>query len=131
MSMNTAPATLEHQHCYQFAKTAIAFPPETDTTALMNKAFKDAPLTRAEKDTIAERLYGVCGMGESTYRSRGWAWPMSQAKQMRRILVAFRYESGTFRTYYAADKTALRNALSVPSQIDEMIYAPTTGDAAE
>ncbi len=96
-------------------------PPTGWQITLLEKAFGDDPLTREEKDQIANILYGTFGSQSSDYKLSGWCWPMSRARQMRRILVSFRYERGTFRTYYAPDKTSLRAVLS---DVAEMVYAP-------
>lgn len=88
---------------------------------LLDKAFGVMPLTRAEKDRIAEIMYGVFGAQNSTYKLSGWGWPMYLAKQqIRRILVSFTYEPNNYRTYYAPDKTSLRKVLS---SVHQMVYA--------
>lgn len=114
-------------NAYKFAHHANVkdTPPDNEVTRLFDKAFGDEPLTEEEADTITMRLYGVMGAGGSDYKLAGWCWPMYQAKQMKRILVAFKYERGTFRTYYAPNKKALRKALkSCGSGIAEMIVVP-------
>lgn len=110
-------------HCYQFAfhSNVPKTPPKNEITELLDKAFTDEPLTRQEKDRIAEILYGLFGANSSTYKLAGWAWPMAYARQIRRILVKFRY--GPWVEYYAPDKTSLRRALPDQSQIVEMVYA--------
>ena len=103
------------------AKTAKETKPDTDTTRLLEKAQDGKALTREEKDKIANILYGTFGAQSSTYKLRGWAWPMHET--LKRILVSFDYEPGIFHTYYAPDKTSLRKALSGSGSIHEMIEA--------
>lgn len=111
-------------NAYKFAFHANvpAQPPETENTKLLDKAFGDEPLTREEKDRIAQVLYGIFGANGPSYRLSGWCWPMSQAKQVKRILVSNRHEPDRFRAYYAPDKSSLRKAIKVDSP-KEMIYA--------
>ncbi len=105
---------------------AASFPPTNGQTDLLEKAYSDTPLTRDEKNRIATILYGVCGSHSSQYRLAGWVWHLADARQIQRILVSYTYERGTFRAYYAPDKTSLRHALD-DSNIAEMIYAPRKG----
>lgn len=103
-------------------------PPQTALTDTLDKAFGDKPLCRTDKNLIACALYGIGGNGNGhVYRLMGWEWNMRRAKQMRRILVALKYETGVFRAYYAPDKTSLRTALH-HSPIHEMIYADEERD---
>ena len=76
-------------------------------------------LSRGEKDKIAETLYGTFGSQGATYKLSGWAWNMRDC--LKRFLVSFKYASGTFNAYYAADKTSLRKVLT---SISEIIEAP-------
>lgn len=103
-------------YAYKFSKTARETKPSTVITNLLEKAQEKKPLTREEKNKIADILYGVSGAQSSTYKLLGWAWPMHDT--LKRILVSFNYESRTFHTYYAPDKTSLRKILS---SINEMI----------
>jgi hypothetical protein len=104
---------------YKFAKTAVEKKPKTATTALLEKAMRTKRLTRAEKNRIAETLYGMFSPQNATYKLLGWAWNMRAC--MKRFLVSYKYESGTFHTYYAPDKTSLRKVLS---SVSEIIEAP-------
>lgn len=108
-------------NAYKFAhhENVPTSPPKTPITELLDKAFSDTPLTREEKDRIAEILYGTCGSGGASYKLSGWQWFMPPARQIKRILVSFNYERGTFRTYYAPDKTSLKKVLS---NVSEMVY---------
>jgi hypothetical protein len=108
----------------QFAYHALvpATPPVNETTQMLDKAFTADPLTREEKDKIAQLLYGTSGPGHSTYRLAGWAWDMNEATQIRRILVKYSHDNH-FSIYFAPDKTSLRDALNKDHAIDEMIYA--------
>lgn len=112
-------------NCYRFAhhENVPQNPPKNEVTDLLDKAFGETPLTRHEKDQIAELLYGLFGANSSTYKLCGWAWPMARARQMRRVLVKFRHDPGYWREYWAPDKTSLRRALPDQSQIVEMVYA--------
>ena len=94
---------------YKFSKTAQSEKPDTAITRLLEGAMEGKSLNRLEKDTIASTLYGLFGSHGSTYKLMGWAWNMSSC--LKRILVSFKYEPGTFNTYYAPDKTSLRGAL--------------------
>jgi len=105
-------------NAYKFVAWDVPPTPDNATTRLMDKAFGDEPLTREEKDRIAERLYGLFGAGGSTHKLGGWAWPMARAKQVRRILVRHKNDS-VFRECYAPDKSSLRKALPT---VAEMIY---------
>lgn len=112
-------------NCYQFSfhSNVSKTPPKNEITELLDKAFTDEPLTRQEKDRIAEIPYGLFGANSSTYKLVGWAWPMAKARQMRRVLVKFRHDPGCWIEYWAPDKTSLRRALPDHSQIVEMVYA--------
>lgn len=82
---------------------------------LYGKLQKGIKLTRGEKDYIAEML---SNNGYSpTYKVMGFAAPF--AFVLPRILVM---QWGTWREYYAPDKTSLRKALY--GTIDEMVYLP-------
>lgn len=118
---------------YKFSSSAYADMPvassqEQDPTLfLIQRAFGPDSLNRQERNRLAEIMYGVFGSGH-TYRLVGWAWNMSVAQQLRRILVA---DVGglTFRTYFAADKLALRTVLDSQA---EMIYPePRQDDSLE
>jgi hypothetical protein len=105
---------------YIFSDTAVKVKPSTTTTLILEKAMNKEPLTRKEKDQIANILYGTFGSQGPIYKLHGWAWNMSSS--LKRILVSRKYEPGTFYTYYAPDKTSLRKALG--NDISEMIEAP-------
>jgi hypothetical protein len=98
------------RNCYRFSDCATEAPPNNQITSLLDKAFSDEKLTRADKNRMAEILYGSSTMQSSIYRLAGWAWPMFLAKQFREIVVQDRY-SGQWRSYWAPDKTALRSVL--------------------
>ena len=104
---------------YKFSKTATEVKPDTPTTRLLEKAQDGQHLTRTEKDEIARVLYGVFGNHGSTYKLGGWAWPM--AGFLKCILVEFTYEFGTYKAYYAPDKTSLRKVLG---QVSCMVEKP-------
>ena len=105
---------------FAFNANVNKIPPVNDWTILLDKAFTDEPLSREEKNKIADILWGTFGAQSSCYKSMGWMWDMSEAKQVKRILVSFTYDTGVFRTYYAPDKTSLRSVLS---NVSEMFYA--------
>ena len=105
-------------HAYKFSNCASAEKPDNEMTRLLEKAQDEKPMARAEKDRIANILYGTFSGHSSTYRLAGWAWGMAQC--LRRILVSYNYDRGHFETYYAADKTALRGVLS---SVNELVYA--------
>ncbi len=106
-------------YAYKFVNWEVPPKPDTEITGLLEKAQDGEPLTRTEKDRIANVLYGIGGNHSATYKLHGWAWPMQN--YFPRILVSFTYEPDKFKTYYAPDKTSLRKALFLP--INEMIYA--------
>lgn len=92
--------------------------PDNEITRLLERVMADNGtdnLTRAEKDRVANILYGVMGAGGSTYKLGGWAWPMGMCLPI--ILVRC---YGNWSEYYAPDKTSLRKALSIP--VDKMVY---------
>ena len=101
---------------YKFACTAREEKPDNDTTRLLEKA-DGAPLTRQEKDSIAETLWGVFGSHSPVYKLAGWAWNMRFV--LPRILVKHTYDN-SFSIYYAPDKTSLRKVLH---NVEEMVYA--------
>lgn len=103
----------------KFSSTAAETKPDNVTTTLLEKAMSRQPLSRTEKDRIAEILYGTFGSHASTYKLTGWAWDMADC--LPRILVNFTYDR-YFLPFYAPDKTSLRKALS-HQPIREMIYA--------
>lgn len=113
-------------NCYRFSPNATANPPEGNHIDLLDKAFTDQPLTREEKDGIADWLYGTFGAHGPTYKLSGWAWPMAQARQLRRVLVSFKDSPDTFHAYFVPDKTSLRRALN-RSDIVEMLYIGPQG----
>ena len=102
---------------YKFVRWDVPPKPDNNRTRLLEKAQDKEPLTREEKDQIANILWGTFGANSSTYRLGGWAWPMSDCLQ--RILVQHTYDSG-FDVYYAPDKTSLRKVLD---HVREMVYA--------
>ena len=108
---------------YKFSETAKSDKPNTTTTALLEKAMKTKRLTREEKNKIAEILYGAFSPHNTIYKLGGWAWNMRD--YLKRILVSYKYEPGTFHTYYAPDKTSLRKVLT---SVSEMIEAPKKGN---
>lgn len=111
-------------HAYKFAHHQYVRPePPTGYSAdIAETAWSDKPLTRAQKDALANLLWGTFGSNRSEYREAGWAWPLRSAPRMVRILVRFPNES-TFQAYYAPDKTSLRRALYGAAKA-EMIVAP-------
>lgn len=99
-------------------------PPETDITKLIHKADGDVPLTREEKDKLADVCYGLFANGNPTYRLMGWAFSVYGLKQIRRVLVSTSGQLDKFQAYYVPDKTSLRKTLKSIGRIaNEMIYA--------
>ena len=102
-------------HAYQFAHHANvpAEPPLGDYhTTLCERVWDEKPLSRDEKDRIAQMLYGPCGSQGPVYKQAGWAWDLRDAPHMRAFLVSFRDDLRTYRVYYAPDKTSLRRTLT-------------------
>jgi hypothetical protein len=118
-SPNEVNAMPIHARKFVFHDRVPPTPPENARTRALELAFGDKPLTRQEKDEVGTCLEGV-------YREAGWAWYLAEAKQLHRILVKFR--DYPFEAWYAADKTALRQALGRMGYSDysivEMIDAP-------
>ena len=108
--------TLVESPAYKFINTAADEKPDTEETRLLEQAMASQPLTRTEKNRIAEILYGICGAGSHTYKLAGWAWPMYRC--LPRFLVCS-YDH--WQAYYAPDKTSLRAAF--PGRIDEIVSA--------
>lgn len=101
---------------YKFVTWEVPPKPDNETTQLLEKAQDGQPLTRTERDQIADILWGTFGSHSSTYKLQGWAWPMS--KCLKRILVRHTYDN-YFTPYFAPDKTSLRKCLY---SISEMVY---------
>lgn len=111
-------------HAYKFAHhdNVPTEPPDGSRADTAESAWSETPLTRDQKDALANLLWGTFGSHRSEYREAGWAWPLRSAPRMVRILVRFPNES-TFQAYYAPDKTSLRRALYGAAKA-EMIVAP-------
>lgn len=75
---------------------------------LYGKAWKGKKLTRQEKDTIADNLYGIWGQQSATYKLGGFLAPFYNV--LNKYIV--KYKHGHLQEYYAPDKTSLRKALS-------------------
>jgi hypothetical protein len=103
---------------YKFVQWDVPPKPENEMTILLEKAQDGKELTRAEKDRIANILWGLFGCHDSTYKLAGWAWPMYNC--LPRILVRYTYDN-RFEVYYAPDKSSLRKCLH---GVAEMVYAP-------
>jgi len=84
--------------------------------SLYRKSKSGAKLTRNEKDTIACRLYGIGGANGPVFKCGGFAANFSD--HLPRFLV---HQHGSWRAYYAPDRTSLRKALF--GRIDEIVSA--------
>ena len=104
-------------YTYKFVQWDVPPKVGNEITQLLEKAQDKQPLTREEKDRIADILWGTFGSQSPTYKLMGYAWPM--ANYLPRILVKRSYNNH-FDVYWAPDKTALRKCLT---DIDEMVYA--------
>lgn len=107
--------TMIYQFTVHNSLPANSAMPLNPVFALYRKSKSGAKLTREEKDTIAECLYGVFGAQGSTYRAGGFAAPFHD--HLPRFIVQDRYKSGAWRTYYAPDVTSLRRALRTREEI--------------
>lgn len=104
-------------NAYKFSSSARTEAPDMP---ILEKAFSSKPLNREEKNKVANLLYGIFGAQGPTYRLLGWAWDMTQAEQMRRILVNVKHYG--WQEYFAPDKTSLRRACPHAKWFKEMIY---------
>jgi hypothetical protein len=101
---------------YKFSTSAREKKPENTITALIEKAMDFQPLSRQEKDKIADICYGVFGSQFAGYKFLGWRWDLKDC--LKRFVVHFK--SGDLAFYYAPDKTSLRKVIS---NIREIIAA--------
>lgn len=111
-------------HAYKFSNyiNVPGTAPVTPLTELLEKAFTHDPLTEEESDLVVNGLYGLFSQCDGTYRLLGWCWNMSNASQVKRILVSFKHGNGTFRVYYAPSKKSLHKVLkTVGHKVAEMI----------
>lgn len=99
---------------FKFSTTAREVKPNTEYTCLL-ESYGERELSRQEKNQIA--AITAC---RGSYKLLGWEWPMWTV--LPRFLVSMNYDTGTFHTYYAPDKTSLR--LFLRSGVKEIITAP-------
>ena len=93
---------------YKFSETATTKKPDNDNTRLLEKAMDFKPLSRKEKDRIAEICYGTFGSHFAGLRLMGWEWDLHDCLQ--KFVVEFTY--GHLQYFHAPDKTSLRKVLS-------------------
>jgi hypothetical protein len=102
---------------YRFTATASATEPTGRVIDLYHKLRQGEKLGKAEKEELADRLYGTFGAQGATYKLAGWAYDFSD--YLPRFIVR---QYDTWRTYYAPNKTSLRKALY--GRIEEIYEIP-------
>lgn len=95
---------------YQFAfhNGVKPVPPECEAKQFHDKLTNHQPLSRQEKDRLAEILYGLFGQHRPIYKMGGWAFDFTDLLPC--ILVRSEFSS-SWGEFYAPDKTSLRKAL--------------------
>jgi len=74
---------------------------------------KKKNLSREEKNSIFHQMQG--NSGKEYYRYAGWVYPIRQF--MKKFIVKYTYESGSWKEITAFDKTCIRSSWHTNSHI--------------
>lgn len=99
---------------YKFTSTALEHMPYCEIYERCKEAFEGGEqLTREEKNRFFHLIQS--NSGHHHFRLMGWCFPINQF--MNKYIVKYKYDTKSWREYYAFDKTCLRKSYYTSSYI--------------